>query len=203
MSAQVEIDGNGNIVIHKVEGSTITINPAVPEEIRKALIEHQSLISDLPDKILQKLMENNAKEPPVIGANIHLGISYLMNDYGVMGVLLAVQITNLTKEIRFYNKPFFKVSTPFEKGADTFVMTNVFGNPVAFPRKMEYGEVVSESYQLIPANIKMFQSILNKDLVATLTAYVTTTVGEVYKSDPLFLTDIVKEEQHVNKNALF
>lgn len=38
MSAKVDIDGN--IVIQKAVGSTITINPAVPEDVRKALIEH-------------------------------------------------------------------------------------------------------------------------------------------------------------------
>ena len=95
------------------------------------------------------------------------------------------KINDLTAQLKLKNK-----------------QTNVYGNPVAFPRKMEYGEVVSESYLLIPANIKMFQSILYKDLAATLTTYVTTTIGEVYKSEPLFLTDIVKEEHHVNKSAL-
>lgn len=138
MSAKVDMNGNGNIVIQKAVGSTITINPAVPEDVRKALIEHQALISQLPDKIVQMLMENNAEEPPVIGAIVYLGLSLLASDYGVAGISMSVQITNLTREIRFYNKPFFKVSTPFDKGADTFMMTNVVGNAVHFPRKMEY-----------------------------------------------------------------
>lgn len=37
MSTKVNIDGNENVVIQKVEGSTITINPSVLEEVRKAL----------------------------------------------------------------------------------------------------------------------------------------------------------------------
>ena len=115
MGTKAIIDGNGNIIIQKVEGSTITINPAVPEEIRKTLINHQSLIAELPDKIIQILMENNAKEPPIIGANIYLGLNFIAAEYGVGGVSISVQITNLTKEIRFYNKPFFKVSVPIEK----------------------------------------------------------------------------------------
>lgn len=197
MSAKVDIDGNGNIVIQKAVGSTITINPAVPEDVRKALIEHQALISQLPDKIVQMLMENNAEEPPVIGAIVYLGLSLLASDYGVAGISMSVQITNLTKEIRFYNKPFFKVSTPFDKGADTFMMTNVVGNAVHFPRKMEYGEVISENYQLVQSNIQMFQELLAKDPDVTLTAYVGTTLGEVYKSEPYIVRDIVKQGRYV------
>lgn len=197
MSAKVDIDGNGNIVIQKAVGSTITINPAVPEDVRKALIEHQALISQLPDKIVQMLMENNAEEPPVIGAIVYLGLSLLASDYGVAGISMSVQITNLTREIRFYNKPFFKVSTPFDKGADTFMMTNVVGNAVHFPRKMEYGEVISENYQLVQSNIQMFQKLLAKDPDVTLTAYVGTTLGEVYKSEPYIVRDIVKQGRYV------
>lgn len=197
MSAKVDIDGNGNIVIQKAVGSTITINPAVPEDVRKALIEHQALISQLPDKIVQMLMENNAEEPPVIGAIVYLGLSLLASDYGVAGISMSAQITNLTREIRFYNKPFFKVSTPFDKGADTFMMTNVVGNAVHFPRKMEYGEVISENYQLVQSNIQMFQELLAKDPDVTLTAYVGTTLGEVYKSEPYIVRDIVKQGRYV------
>lgn len=197
MSAKVDIDGNGNIVIQKVEGSTITINPEVPEDVRKALIEQQSLISQLPDKIIKKLMSNNATEPPIIGANVYLGISYITSDYAVQGVLLTVQITNLTKEIRFYNKPFFKLSTPFEPGADTFEMTNVFGEKIAFPRKMEYGEVVTECYILVKPNIPLLKKVWAKDLSTTITAYATTTLGEVYKSEPLLVENILKEERFI------
>ena len=196
MSVKADIDGNGNIVIQKVEGSTITINPSVPEEVRKALIEHQSLISQLPDKIVKILMDNNAKEPPVVGANIYLGLNMLVS-MGVMGVSISVQITNLTKEIRFYNRPFFKVSTPIDKSADTFIMTNVIGKQITFPRKMEYGEVVSENYQLVPGNIQMFKELLARNPETTITAYVSTTLGEVYKSEPYYVSDIVKQEKYV------
>jgi len=197
MGTEAKIDGNGNIVIQKVEGSTITINPSIPDEVRKALIDHQSLIAELPNKILQILMDNNAKEPPVIGANIYLGLNLMAGTYGIAGISISVQITNLTKEIRFYNRPFFKVSTPIEKNLNTFVMTNVVGDPIDFPRRMEYGEVLSENYQLVQGNIEMFQVLLSKDSEATLTAYVTTTLGELYKSEPYYIKDIVKQRQYV------
>ena len=197
MGTEAKIDGNGNIVIQRVVGSTITINPSIPDEVRKALIDHQSLIVELPNKILQILMDNNAKEPPVIGANIYLGLNLMAGTYGIAGISISVQITNLTKEIRFYNRPFFKVSTPIEKNLNTFVMTNVVGDPIDFPRRMEYGEVLSENYQLVQGNIEMFQVLLSKDSEATLTAYVTTTLGELYKSEPYYIKDIVKQRQYV------
>ena len=197
MGTEAKIDGNGKIVIQRVEGSTITINPSIPDEVRKALIDHQSLIAELPNKILQILMDNNAKEPPVIGANIYLGLNLMAGTYGIAGISISVQITNLTKEIRFYNRPFFKVSTPIEKNLNTFVMTNVVGDPIEFPRRMEYGEVLSENYQLVQGNIEMFQVLLSKDSEATLTAYVTTTLGELYKSEPYYIKDIVKQRQYV------
>ena len=99
MGTEAKIDGNGNIVIQRVEGSTITINPSIPDEVRKALIDHQSLIAELPNKILQILMDNNAKEPPVIGANIYLGLNLMAGTYGIAGISISVQITNLTKKL--------------------------------------------------------------------------------------------------------
>ena len=76
-------------------------------------------------------------------------------------------------------------------------MTNVVGDPIEFPRRMEYGEVLSENYQLVQGNIEMFQVLLSKDSEATLTAYVTTTLGELYKSEPYHIKDIVKQRQYV------
>ena len=142
-------------------------------------------------------MENNAKEPPIIGANVYLGLNFIVAEYGFGGVSIFVQITNLTKEIRFYNKPFFKVSVPNKKNVDTFMMTNVIGSAKDFPRKMEYGEVVSENYLLVPGNIKMFEELLDKSPDVTLTAYVSTTLGEVYKSEPYPVCDIVKQRKYV------
>lgn len=89
MGTTAKIEGNGNIVIQKVDGSTITINPLVPEEVRMAFIEHQKLIADLPYNILSLLMEKNSAEPPVIGAKVYLGLDFLLTDMGVTGVSLS------------------------------------------------------------------------------------------------------------------
>lgn len=197
MGTTAKIEGNGNIVIQKVDGSTITINPLVPEEVRMAFIEHQKLIADLPYNILSLLMEKNSAEPPVIGAKVYLGLDFLLTDMGVTGVSLTVQITNLTKEIRFFNSPFFKLSIPIEGTVDTFIMTNVIGEQIKFPRKMEYGEVMSQSYIINPANVNMFKGLLDRRLDVVLTAYVSTTLGEVYESNKYPISDIVKHEQYI------
>ena len=197
MGVKAEVVGDNNIVIQKVDGSTITINTENAEEVRKALIELQTVVTELPDNIVRKLMESNNGAVPTVGANIYLGLDLLITGMEIMGVSLSVQITNLTKEIRFYNKPFFKVSTPFEKGADTFLLTNTVGTPIDFPRKMEYGEVIKEAYQIVPANIKLFKNLLGKDPNATITAFVSTTLGELYKSDPYKVSDIIKQEDYI------
>ncbi len=62
---------------------------------------------------------------------------------------------------------------------------------------MEYGEVLTENYQLVVGNIQMFQEMLSKDSDATLTAYVSTTLGEVYKSEPYQIRNIVKQGKYV------
>lgn len=197
MGVKAEVVGDNNIVIQKVDGSTITINTENAEEVRKALIELQTVVTELPDNIVRKLMESNNSAVPTVGANIYLGLDLLITGKGIMGVSLSVQITNLTKEIRFYNKPFFKVSTPFEKGADTFLLTNTVGTPIDFPSKMEYGEVIKEAYQIVPANIELFKNLLGKDPNATITAFVSTTLGELYKSDPYKVSDIIKQEDYI------
>ena len=71
------------------------------------------------------------------------------------------------------------------------------GTAIVFPRKMEYGEVISECYQLVPGSIQAFKKLLTQDADVTLTAYITTTLGEVYKSDLFPVRKIVKLEQYV------
>lgn len=197
MGTTAKIEGNGNVVIQKVDGSTITINPLIPEEVRMAFIEHQKLMADLPRNILSLLMENNSKEPPVVGAKVYLGLDFVMTALGIVGISISVQITNLTKEIRFFNTPFFKLSIPIEGTADTFIITNVIGERIKFPYKMEYGEVITQTYSINAANIDMFKSLLEEQLDVVLTVYVSTTLGELYESNKYPISDIVKHERYV------
>ena len=57
--------------------------------------------------------------------------------------------------------------------------------------------MIKEAYQIVPANIELFKNLLGKDPNATITAFVSTTLGELYKSDPYKVSDIIKQENYV------
>jgi hypothetical protein len=180
---KAEIDGNGNIVIQNADNSTITINKDNPEEIRKFLIEFQNQLSELPKQIIDLMEAQNTSDAPITGANIYLGLSFLIQGTGINGISFGVTITNLTKENRFFNTPFFKLSVPFEGELDTFVMTDKIGTPIQFPKKLEYGEVLSESYLIHQNSKEIYDKAIAKDPNATMQVIVSTTIGEVYKSN--------------------
>ena len=177
------IDGNWNIVIQDSNNSTITINTDNPQEIRKFLIEFQNQLQYLPREILE-LMESKKTNKIDIDndANIYLSFNLLTSGYGDMDYAIGVTITNLTKEIRFSNSPFFKTSETIDHDMDTFIMTETIQKAV-FPKRLEYGEVVSESYRIKSGVFEILDKVLAKDEDAFLQAISTTTLGEVYKSN--------------------
>ena len=180
---KAEIDGDGNVLIQDADNSEITINMNNPEEIRKFFIDFQEKLHSLPTQILDLMEEKNTNEVELaVGANVYLSLNYLIVPGDVDGIAFGITITSLTKENRFFNSPFFKVSVPFEAGADTFMMTDTMKN-VEFPKKLEYGEVVSQTYRIRPQNQQIYEKILGIDPEATIEAIVTTTIGEIYKSN--------------------
>jgi hypothetical protein len=176
------IDGNGNVVIQDSDNSTITINTNNPEEIRKFFIDFQSQLRNLPNDILE-LMESKNPNSVVIDndANVYLSFNLMISDSG-QGYALGVTITNLTKENRFFNTPFFKTSETIEHDLDTFIMTNAIYK-IQFPKKLEYGEVVSESYEIKPGAKDIFEKVIAKNGDAFIQAITSTTLGEVFKSN--------------------
>lgn len=115
----------------------------------------------------------------------------------IIGVVIHVQVTNLSKEIRYFNQPTFKVSVPIDGKADAFVMLNSIA-PIVFPVKLEYGQQYDVSYKLVPSNIEMFSSLLNKDSNATIKAIVNTTLNERCESNSYKIADIVKNSKYVD-----
>lgn len=99
----------------------------------------------------------------------------------------GVSIVNLTKENRFFNRVFFKVSPKFtlKDGIemDTFTMMPQQEN--AFPKKLEYGEPHSLTYEIKNMALKSYQEILDKDKEAYVQAFCSTTVGELYESNKI------------------
>ena len=184
MINKAEIDGNGNIVIQDSDNTEVTINVNDPKEIRQFFIDFQNKLSSLPNEILELMESKNPNDAEVKeGANVYLGINLaFMEGGGIIGISFGVTITNLTKENRFFNSPFFKFSIPFKGNVDTFMLLDKRYN-IQFPKKLEYGEVVTEDYPLRPNSREIFDEIIAKDPNATLKAVVNTTVGEVYTSN--------------------
>lgn len=187
-SNKVTIDGNGNFVI---QGSdNITINQNNPEEIRNFLIAWSDKLNQLPEKILNSMKEKASKDFTA-GANVYLSVNCKYSDsiQTIIGMSIGVTITNLTKENRFFNQPFFKVSPPFEKGADTFLLVADYSQ-LKFPKKLEYGEVLSQYYKM--PDIKFLEDLINKDSKATIQAFTSTTLGEVYESNIYQISKLIE-----------
>jgi hypothetical protein len=177
------IDGDGNIVIQDSNNATITINTDNPEEIRKFFIEFQNSLQNLPNEILDLMESKNPNAVEIDNdANMYLSFNFLADSFGGIEYALGVTITNLTKEIRFFNNPFFKTSESIENGLDTFMMTEPIQG-ANFPKRLEYGEVISESYKIKPAITEILDKVLAKNQDAFIQALSTTTLGEVYKSN--------------------
>lgn len=181
---EARIDGNGNIVIQDADSSAITINMNNPEDVSKALVDFNDRLSQLPLEVLRLMEEKRNKEVPIIGANVYLTQYVIVPNGGFGGYSLSVgvSITSTTKDIRYFNEPFFKTSEPIaENGLDTFIMTDkVF--QVKFPQRLEYGQPISVQYHFNPEN-ELLRNLVEKNPKATIVAVVTTTLGETYYSN--------------------
>lgn len=188
------VDGNGNIVIQDADNSTITINVNDTEQVRNFLINFQKRLEKLPIEILTQLQKHNQIELEVkTGANLYLTVIAAIAEFGGNSVLWGLTITNLTKEIRYFNQPYFKVSPKIELEAglehDTFVMFQK--ENVQFPFRLEYGQVISLTYQINPIQFALFEK--NAIDEAFIQAFCGTTVGELYSSNDYKLDKLVKD----------
>jgi hypothetical protein len=202
MNNEAHIDGNGNIVIQGVEGTIITVNPNNAEEIRQLIIDFGSKLSELPKEIIEILEKRQDVTAEIkAGANLYLSVLAELHELKEFRKLkFGLTITNLTKENRYFNQPFFKVYPKFtlKEGFDhdTFIMVP---EPNTFPQKLEYGEPFSVIYQIKPAAYDMYKQILDKDKDAHIQAFTNTTVGELYESNKLLINDIFKQLAWLNQ----
>ena len=109
--------------------------------------------------------------------------------YGLTGLLIGVTVTNTIKEHRYFNPPYFKLSKPLVGENDTFQMFDAVV-PINFPKKMEYGEQYTVQYKLKKGFLDMLKQHLGQKV--TITAFVTTTVGEKFISNEMLVDDIFK-----------
>ena len=194
------IDGHGNVVIQDADNSTITINLADTEQVRKFFIDFQTKLSELPQEILTELQKHNNIETEMkVGANIYLTVIAAIPDFGNNAVLWGVTITNLTKEHRYFNQPYFKVSPKFELEPglehDTFMMFPKV--QLQFPVRLEYGQVLNLTFEVNPNQFELFRNNATED--AFLTGYCGTTVGELYNSNDYKLDKFVKDYEAIKR----
>ncbi len=194
------IDGHGNVVIQDADSSTITINLADTEQVRKFFIDFQTKLSELPQEILTELQKHNNIETEMkVGANIYLTVIAAIPDFGNNAVLWGVTITNLTKEHRYFNQPYFKVSPKFELEPglehDTFMMFPK--EQLQFPVRLEYGQVLNLTFEVNPNQFELFRKNATED--AFLTGYCGTTVGELYNSNDYKLDKFVKDYEAIKR----
>lgn len=150
-----------------------------------------------PDQLANAILSKLGKDPSVPIAEqmqdndgkIYLATNVLISEYkGIIGASLSVTITNINKENRFFNEPYFQLSEPFDKGADTFYLIDKL-RPTPFPAKLEYGEVVSVDYKLAQNSLELMWNKLPEN--ATIQAIVTTTIGERFKSNLVKVESVI------------
>jgi len=197
MENKTHIDGNGNIVVQNVDGSTIIINPDNTDEIKTLIINLGDKLSNLPQNVLEMINEKQDLNKPIEkGANVYLTVLIRTTGYGNSYTFrFGVTITNLTNGVRYFNQPFFKVNPAFElhKGIrhDTFVMIDDTGES-NFPVRLEYGQPISASYPIKEGIIDNYKQILAEDEDAFVQCFINSTVGELFESNKLKVSDLLR-----------
>lgn len=171
-----ELDGIRSTLGH------LDIRNMSPEELANAIIQKLGAEPNIP------LPE---KEKPK--GNVYLTTYVQVSEfYGYTGVNIGVTVTNVVNDHRYFNGPYFKISKPLMGNADTFQLMDAM-TPINFPKRMEYGEQYQVMYNLKKGFLDEMQKLRNQEV--TLTAFVTTTVGEKYKSNEMKIDDLFRFEK--------
>lgn len=197
-------DGNGNIIIQNVDGSSVVVNINDTEELRKMIMNLGSDMKSMPQNLL-KLMEQIPNEASAMsGANIYLTTLVSTSGPGMYGARLkfGVSITNLNKEHRYFSRLYFVVTPAFtldnDIEHDTFEM--VPEGQSIFPARLEYGQPISTTFDIKPEGFYLYEGVLGKDPEAYLQAFATTTLGEVYESNKFKISQLVEWYNSLTKN---
>lgn len=200
------ITGDNNFVFQDVTGSTITVNLNNPEELRTFLINFQDQLQRLPIEILDQLKQHqNLETPPVVGANLYFTVLAAISETFTGAVrgqaLFNLNITNLTKEIRYFNQPYFqtepKLPLPGAGSANSFIMFN--RENAQFPVRLEYGQVFSLTYEIKPIVIDYYRQISSEG--AYIQGFVTTTVGELHSSNKYDIPKFLEQHNTITRTS--
>lgn len=142
-----------------------------------------------PEQFANKILKKLKKEPSIpitekeqeTTKNIYTSVyAITYNEKDIQEVTIGVVITNVMKEYRYFNEPYFSLSETLLGAADAFYLTEKM-EQINFPIKLEYGEVARVSYLLKYESKEVIWEKLSKE--SKYQAIVTTTVGEKYKSN--------------------
>lgn len=157
------------------------------EDVLKVIIDE---INNPKDFILHELnhykRKNDISESVL---NVVFGVKILIETmFGkptgkIEGIAFYVDITNLCKEPRYINSPYFELSIPYDDFKN-FYLTNIIGERYKFPLKLEYGQVLTQTYRLNKENTILFKNILLKHPEITIQAVCSTTLNEQEYSKP-------------------
>jgi hypothetical protein len=127
-------------------------------------------------------------------------MEYYEHDTRRRKLKFSLTITNLAKEHRYFNSPFFVVNPKFtvKEGVehDTFSMMPVEGN--VFAKKLEYGEPFSVTFDIKPGGYKMYEEIVHKNSEAEIQAFIVTTLGEVFESNKFKVKKLLEYKKMIS-----
>ncbi|MFZ7133326.1 MAG: hypothetical protein ACOWWR_13320 [Eubacteriales bacterium] len=187
-----KFDTDGNIVIQDITDSEITIDLGNSEEVMKFLSGLSDKLNELPTLILEAMSNVEIPEKNFKGLNVYLTTLATVMDNGVVtGLSFGVSITNLNKDIRYVNVPYFKVNPKFklEEGLEHDTFQFVSNSNAQFPIRLEFGQVTQLEYVINGHQEQLFRN--NNSEGTTIQAFVSTTVGELYSSDKFSINKLV------------
>jgi hypothetical protein len=168
-----ELDGLRSTIAH------LDIRNMSPEELASNIIKKLGAEPNIP------LPEKN--EPK---GNVYLSTYIQFTEFqGITGLNIGVTVTNTINGHRYFNGPYFTLSKPLVGNADSFQMIEPM-QPIAFPKKMEYGEQYHVMYELKRGFIEQLRPFKGQSV--TLTAFVSTTVGEKFSSNSINFDEFFK-----------
>jgi len=198
---KTRIEGNGNILIEGISNSTITINPENSAEIREFLQKFQEDLSHLPTEILNILKTDvdNIKLD-VKGVKMFLGLSYLASTFGMAhrDVAYSLTITNFERTTRFFKRPYFKSSKAIRisdsiEPQDTFYFVPSEFSNVNYPKRLEFDEQLTDSFQFKEPQLHLFEQIDDGDGDQYIQAFILTTFGELFSSNKYYIKELTEK----------
>lgn len=157
----------------------LDISTMTPEKLAEIIIQKLGKEANIP-----------APEKEELKGQVYLSTYLQVSElYGLTGIMIGVNVTNVLKEHRYFNGPYFKISQPLVGANDTFQLVDQMIQ-VSFPKKMEYGEQYQVHYNLKKGFLDQLEKFKGQDV--TITAFVTTTVGEKFSSNQMKVDDLFK-----------